>query len=74
MTADPTQYCNLYLEDCAEIAITTLAVPAGYPLQLSLPTEISDAPWRLIAVYGDAETGETFLDGVDVRVRRTARA
>jgi hypothetical protein len=64
VTADPTQYCNLYLEDCAENAITTLAVPAGYPLQLSLPAEISDAPWRLIAVYGDVETGETFLDGV----------
>lgn len=64
VAANPTQYCNLYLEDCVEQEITTLDVPAGYPLQLSLPAEISDAPWRLIVVYGDTETGQTYLDGV----------
>lgn len=64
VTAEPTQHCNIYLEDCVEHPITMLDVPAGYPLQLSLPAEISDAPWRLIAVYGDLQTGQTFLDGV----------
>nr|WP_068161630.1 DUF2771 domain-containing protein [Rhodococcus phenolicus] len=63
VTVEPTQHCNLYLEDCIENPLGMLDVPAGYPLQLSLPSEIADAPWRLIVVYGDPKTGETFVDG-----------
>jgi hypothetical protein len=63
VTVEPTQHCNLYLEDCVENPLGMLEVPAGFPLQLSLPTEISDAPWRLIVVYGDPKTGQTFVDG-----------
>jgi hypothetical protein len=66
VTVPPTQHCNINLEDCVENPITQLSVRAGYPLQLSLPSEISDAPWRLIAVYGDLQTGQTFLDGIMV--------
>ncbi|MFD6674786.1 DUF2771 domain-containing protein [Rhodococcus zopfii] len=63
VTVEPTQHCNLYLEECVENPLGKLDVPAGFPLQLSLPSEISDAPWRLIVVYGDPKTGETFVDG-----------
>ncbi|WP_318841924.1 DUF2771 domain-containing protein [Rhodococcus sp. Z13] len=63
VTVAPAQHCNLYLEDCVEHPLGELYVPAGYPLQLSLPAEISDAPWRMITVYGDTRTGQTFLDG-----------
>lgn len=62
-TVQPAQHCNLYLEDCVENPITELDVPAGYPLQLSLPAEIADAPWRMITVYGDTRTGQTYIDG-----------
>lgn len=60
----PAQHCTLYLEDCVENPITELEVPAGYPLQLSLPGEITDAPWRMITVYGDTRTGQTYIDGM----------
>ncbi|MEV0947788.1 DUF2771 domain-containing protein [Rhodococcus sp. NPDC049939] len=49
----PLGYCNLYLEDCAGGGITELDVPPGYPLQLSMPPEIVNAPWRLFAIYED---------------------
>lgn len=64
VTAEPTQHCNINLEECIDNPITMIDVPAGYPLQLSLPAEITNAPWRLIAVYGDRRSGQTFLDGV----------
>ena len=38
---------------------TPLDVPAGYPLQLSLPTDVSDAQWALLAVYEDADGNQT---------------
>ncbi|WP_241385735.1 DUF2771 domain-containing protein [Rhodococcus sp. CH91] len=63
VAVEPAQYCNLYLEDCVENPIGELDVPAGYPLQLSLPAEITDAPWRIITVYGDMQTGQTYVDG-----------
>ncbi|NLU82427.1 DUF2771 domain-containing protein [Rhodococcus sp. HNM0569] len=48
----PYLYCTVNLEDCSEEGtIAPLDVPAGMPLQLSLPSEISSAPWRLLTVY-----------------------
>lgn len=63
ITIEPTQHCNLYLEDCIQNPLASLDVPAGEALQLSLPTEIADAPWRMIMVYQDLETGETYIGG-----------
>lgn len=60
----PLEYCTLYLEDCKSGDIAQLDVPTGYPLQLSLPKEIADAPWRLVAVY---EIG----DGTSFVAKRT---
>ncbi len=73
VTVDPAQHCNLYLEDCVENPIGRLDVPAGYPLQLSLPSEIADAPWRIITVYGDTQTGQTYIEGAmfEAGARRT---
>ncbi|MFC7448114.1 DUF2771 domain-containing protein [Rhodococcus daqingensis] len=47
----PTQYCNLYLEDCVEGPVAELRVPRGNPLQISLPGDISDGLWRVVMVY-----------------------
>lgn len=66
VTVAPEQYCNVYLEDCVTGEMSMLDVPAGYPLQLSLPSEIADAPWRLLAVYDDLRTGQRFIEGVMV--------
>ncbi|MFH5209141.1 DUF2771 domain-containing protein [Antrihabitans spumae] len=52
ITVEPTRYCELDLTECSEEgSIAKLQVPVGYPLQLSLPKELSDAPWRLYATY-----------------------
>ncbi|TSD96620.1 DUF2771 domain-containing protein [Skermania sp. ID1734] len=51
ITVSPYQYCTFNLADCKQGSIAQLDVPAGYPLQLSLPSEISKAPWRIIMSY-----------------------
>lgn len=57
----PYLYCNVVdLNDCAkEPAQGELSVSEGYPVQLSLPTEISGAPWRLLKVYSDGRDTTT---------------
>ncbi|MBU9763325.1 DUF2771 domain-containing protein [Mycobacterium sp. TNTM28] len=49
----PFQYCEvLNLNDCAEPREAgELAVTADNPVQLSVPSAISRAPWRLLQVY-----------------------
>ncbi|MEV6772927.1 DUF2771 domain-containing protein [Nocardia sp. NPDC051030] len=55
----PFMYCTVHIEnntldlrDCDNSqSISTVSVPAGYPLQLSLPSEIVDAPWQMVLVY-----------------------
>jgi hypothetical protein len=51
----PYLYCNvLDLEDCqTPQAQGTLPVNARDPVQLSVPTAIGRAPWRLLRVYED---------------------
>ncbi|MCW1957899.1 MAG: DUF2771 domain-containing protein [Mycobacterium sp.] len=59
---DPYLYCNVVdLNDCVKGgAQGELAVTERYPVQLSLPTAISRAPWRLLRVYADErDTTET---------------
>jgi len=52
----PYRYCNvLNLNDCDNPQTQgELPVDAGYPVQLSVPTSIGRAPWRLVRVYPDA--------------------
>lgn len=51
----PYRYCNvLNLNDCySPQAQGELPVDARYPVQLSVPTSIGRAPWRLLRVYPD---------------------
>lgn len=51
----PYLYCNVVnLNDCITDGVQgTLAVSSRYPVQLSVPTAIGSAPWRLLRVYGD---------------------
>jgi hypothetical protein len=51
----PYLYCNVVdLNDCTKEAVHgELWVSERYPVQLSVPTEISGAPWRLLKVYSD---------------------
>lgn len=45
---------------CADLTVANLAVPAGYPLQLSLPKDVAEGDWRLNVQFGDPRTGEVF--------------
>lgn len=59
---DPYLYCNVVnLNECVKnTAQGELSVTERYPVQLSVPTAISRAPWRLLKVYADErDTTET---------------
>ncbi|WP_433728252.1 DUF2771 domain-containing protein [Nocardia sp. CA-129566] len=51
VTVEPFLYCTVKLEQCKYGETVVLDVPAGYPLQLSLPKKIADAPWLAQLVY-----------------------
>ena len=51
ITVAPARYCTVRLLDCTEGEIAELDVPAGMPLQLSLPADIANAPWRMLSVF-----------------------
>jgi hypothetical protein len=55
VAAGPVVFCSIDFTACEPPGqVARLTVPPGYPLQVSLPTEIADAPWRMITVYLDA--------------------
>ncbi len=47
----PTTYCSLDFTECRTGSTAELPVRVGSPLQVSLPTDIGDAPWRLLTTY-----------------------
>lgn len=51
ITVPPGEYCSFDLQKCTHGEIAELDVPAGEPLQLSLPKDIASAPWRMVMVY-----------------------
>lgn len=51
VTVDPFLYCTVKLEECKYGETVALEVPPGYPLQLSLPKKIADAPWLAQLIY-----------------------
>lgn len=56
----PAGFCTIDLSQCAQIGdVYELDVPEGYPLQLSLSKEVSDAEWAMLAVYEDADGNQT---------------
>lgn len=58
---DPYLYCNVVnLDDCVKGGVQgELSVNARYPVQLSVPAAISQAPWRLLRVYEDERNTTT---------------
>lgn len=52
--AGPTTYCSLDFVNCSTGSTAQLAVPIGSPLQISLPTDIANAPWRMLTTYRTA--------------------
>ena len=59
----PYLYCNVVnLNDCITDGVQgSLAVSKGNPVQLSVPSAISNAPWRLLKVYADDRDTTTTL-------------
>ncbi len=59
----PYVYCNVVnLNDCQNPQTQgELAVTERYPVQLSVPTAIGRAPWRLLRVYEDERNSTTTL-------------
>lgn len=47
----PYVYCTVKMEDCRYGQTIELKVPKDYPLQLSLPKQVADAPWLAQLVY-----------------------
>lgn len=69
---DPYLYCNVInLNECVtDSAQEQLSVSEDYPVQLSVPTEIARAPWRLLKVYADERntTTTSFRPGTHLAV------
>jgi hypothetical protein len=57
VSARPAQYCDLKLTDCTDdsAAPVQLPVPAGTPLQVTVPDGVSDAPWHVVFSYRSAD-------------------
>ncbi|MFI6215505.1 DUF2771 domain-containing protein [Nocardia brasiliensis] len=51
VTVEPYVYCSVQMEDCRYGETVQLVVPPNYPLQLSLPKKIAEAPWLAQVVY-----------------------
>ena len=75
---DPYLYCNVVnLDDCVKPgAQGELAVSARYPVQLSVPARIGQAPWRLLRVYEDDNntTTSAFRPGARLAVTVPTRS
>ncbi len=69
----PYLYCNVInLNDCAKSAAQgELSVTERDPVQLSVPTAISRAPWRLLRVYEDETNTTTTVYRPDTRLAVT---
>jgi hypothetical protein len=52
-TVGPAQYCDIKMKDCSndDAAKAELAVPAGTPVQVTVPDEVSQAPWSVVFSY-----------------------
>ncbi|MQA07319.1 MAG: DUF2771 family protein [Pseudonocardiaceae bacterium] len=53
IVADPQLYCQPEFNECQQDrkAAARLRVPAGEPLQISVPAEVADAPWVAVFRY-----------------------
>lgn len=69
----PYLYCNVVdLNDCTKDgAQSELAVDDRNPVQLSVPSAIGRAPWRLLTVYDDERNSTTTVYRPDSRLAVT---
>ncbi len=51
VTVDPFMYCTVRIKECRYGETVPLEVPAGEPVQLSLPDEVSESPWLIQLIY-----------------------
>lgn len=53
VTATPTQYCDVQVQDCRADpdAAVALRVPPGTPIEVSVPSAVSEAPWQVVFRY-----------------------
>lgn len=66
LTAAPTQICDNRMENCSDDpnARVTAAVPPGTPVRITVPEEVSAAPWQVAYSF----------TGPDGRTRTDARS
>ncbi|RZT88579.1 uncharacterized protein DUF2771 [Pseudonocardia sediminis] len=64
LTAAPTQYCDNQLQNCADDANARLTAPVepGTPVTITVPEEVSSAPWQVAFAYLGPD-GRTRTDG-----------
>ncbi|MDN5915447.1 MAG: DUF2771 domain-containing protein [Pseudonocardia sp.] len=64
LTAAPTQFCDNKLENCSDDANARLTapVPPGTPVTITVPEEVSSAPWQVAFAYIGPD-GKTRTDG-----------
>ena len=53
LTAAPTQYCDNKMQNCTGDPNSRVStpVPPGTPVQITVPQEVSDAPWQVAFAY-----------------------
>ena len=56
-TVGPSQFCDIRMKDCHDdpAAQAGLAVPTGSPVEVTVPEEISEAPWSVVFAYTDQD-------------------
>lgn len=56
VTTQPSAYCDLRVTTCytTDRAVRTLRVPAGAPVQISVPSDVANATWVVLFKYTDA--------------------
>ncbi|MDQ4117960.1 MAG: DUF2771 domain-containing protein [Actinomycetota bacterium] len=64
LTAAPTQFCDNRMQDCTDDANARLTaqLPPGTPVRITVPEEVSSAPWQVVFSYLGAD-GRARTDG-----------
>lgn len=59
VSARPTQFCDLQLQNCEANAPVQLVVPVGTELVVAVPKEVSTTPWQVVFTYRSVDGTET---------------
>ena len=61
VTAGPTQYCDVNVQECQADggAAVALEVPPGQAVQVSVPGSVSETPWQVVFRYRAADGTKT---------------